>query len=130
MSKGKEKIIEIIDDDELSFLSDMLKRFGFNPKTPLKNIGDPNVKDNTKRTSSKVSFLFEENVWDNENISKDLISDRTLGVNLGESSSEENNDKEIGLNKTRPAKRRKVVEDLWPNLVLLTRWSVVLKKVT
>lgn len=62
MSKGKEKIIEIIDDDELSFLSDMLKRFGFNPKTPLKNIGDLNVKDNTKRTSSKVSFLFEENV--------------------------------------------------------------------
>lgn len=63
MSKGKEKMIEIIDDDELSLLSDMLKRFGFNPKTPLKNIGDPNdVKDNTKRTSSKVSFLFEENV--------------------------------------------------------------------
>lgn len=62
MSKGKEKVIEIIDDDELSFLSDMLKRFGFNPKTPLKNIANPNVKDNTKRTSSKVSFLFKENI--------------------------------------------------------------------
>lgn len=62
MSKGKEKVIEIIDDDELSFLSGMLKRFGFNPKTPLKNITDPNVKDNTKRTSSKVSFLFKENI--------------------------------------------------------------------
>lgn len=44
MSKDKEKVVEIDDDnDKLSFLTDMLIGSIFNPKISLKNMGQASV---------------------------------------------------------------------------------------
>ena len=54
MSKGKEKVIEI-DDDELDFLSNLLAEPAFDPRIPLEPVRPSSVRSSARRMSPEVT---------------------------------------------------------------------------
>lgn len=54
MSKSKEKVIEI-DDDELDFLLGLLAEPAFDPRIPLELVAPSSVRSSTRRMSPEVT---------------------------------------------------------------------------
>lgn len=54
MSKSKEKVIEI-DDDELDFLLGLLAEPAFDPKIPSEPVAPSSVRSNARRMSPEVT---------------------------------------------------------------------------
>lgn len=69
MSKGKEKVIEI-DDDELDFLVDLLMKPIFDPRILLETVGHSSVTSSVGRMSPEI-FTSSDKSSENESSSSE-----------------------------------------------------------
>ena len=87
MSKGKEKVIEI-DDDEPDFLFRMLIEPIFDSKIPLEPVGNSSVRSSARRMSPEVSTSSSKSN-DDESFSLEETLSGYLGDEASEASSPE-----------------------------------------
>ena len=73
MSKGKEKVVEI-DDDELGFLPSLLTDSAFDPEIPLEPIRS-SVRTSTRSMSPQTTSTSGSNGEDGSSDSEDTLSE-------------------------------------------------------
>ncbi|KAL9437986.1 hypothetical protein AB3S75_023785 [Citrus x aurantiifolia] len=104
MSKDKEKVIEI-DDDELDFLPNLLAEPAFDPKIPLELVRPSSIRSSARRMSSEVTTSPSNSNDEGSSSSKETISE-----NPGEESGEASSLKIARLEKTRKLSNRTLIE--------------------
>ncbi|KAL9411905.1 hypothetical protein AB3S75_045498 [Citrus x aurantiifolia] len=75
MTKGKDKVIEVDDDDELGFLPGILAKHAFDPKIPLELIRSSSIGASTRRMSHEVTTSPSNSNDDGSSGSEDTLSE-------------------------------------------------------
>ncbi|KAL9409308.1 hypothetical protein AB3S75_047656 [Citrus x aurantiifolia] len=98
MTKDKEKVIEVDDDDEQGFQPGLLAKHALNPMIPLESIRSSSIEASTRRMSPEVTTSPSNSNGEGSSGSEDTLSEDP-GEGSGEASS---------LEVARSEKRRKL----------------------